>query len=72
MPSVSVLARSGRLFNVVMANSGGMGGRAAGSSFCHRQKDLKSRLRAPHRDWIREARVPRARSEGPNPDLMSI
>src|SRR4051812_45180771 len=37
--------------------SGGMGGRAVGSSFGHSPKDLKSRLRAPHRDWPRVVRV---------------
>jgi len=48
-----------------------MGGRAVGSSFGRSPKDLKSRLRAPHRDWPREAHVPRARSEGSNSGLVA-
>jgi len=42
-----------------------MGGRAVGSvSLAESQRDCESQRRAPHRDWLRFARVLRARSEG--------
>ncbi len=56
-----------------LSGTGGMGGRAVGSSFGSlTQKTLRAACGAPHRDWPREARVPHARSERSNQGLVPI